>query len=80
MDCKPEELRKIIRETLSDKYITSLREGQERNGANVGDWAFYEEFGIRLLQAAGYQGTSRDLIYQTKSELEKYEGWYFDNL
>lgn len=65
MDTDKEWLRKIIQEVLA----TDPR--------HQGEWAFFDEFGRRLLKATGYQGNYSEALYKVKNDLENSEGWKF---
>lgn len=66
MKSKNKELRKIVQEALGYNDSAPL------------DWSLFEEFGLRILRSASYNGDANDILRAVKQSVEN-EGWEFDD-
>jgi hypothetical protein len=76
-----EELRKEIRKTLEEYYISEERvdgDDDDFEEDEILDWPLFEEFGQRTLMAIGYKDSLSDVVYKVKKELEDRDGWFFN--
>jgi hypothetical protein len=70
------QIRKAVRSILDELCSSSLMEQQE---PSVGDWYLFQEFAYRVLNKIGYKGDYGDIVLAVREQLEKVDGWHFED-